>query len=91
MAKATLLITSPPEACDRCGYSEIGTKEKLHFKSVPRYKVSSSHLANALYEIVIAKPGEDEPAGCLYFCGHHYRKYEVFIASQGYGVHEWEM
>ena len=44
-------------------------------------KVDGGPIARASHQIEV-------PGGDLYFCGHHFREYAVFIFSEGYPVHD---
>ena len=91
MNKSLVKAQSKLEACDACGYwvsdPELLRNTRIDGVSWPLY-VSASHIADALYEVTVTK----DPMGVinlsLFFCGHHYRKNEPFIAAKGYGVRE---
>jgi hypothetical protein len=79
------------EACDACGYwredPELVRNTRRDGVSWPLY-VSASHIADALYEIVISEATDILTKRSLFLCGHHYRKHEPFIATRGYIVRE---
>ncbi len=80
---------APPEACDRCGYSrENAYENRMGIHSTALY-YSSSHLSDAAFEVVVISV--EEGLGnkqSLYFCAHHYQKFETHIAARGYQVIE---
>jgi hypothetical protein len=76
-----------PEACDRCGYSKTDdlTEKRERISSKPLYS-PSERIADAKYKVVV--PIEFGEESALFFCGHHFRKYEAIFAAKGYSVSE---
>jgi len=83
------LTRGRPEPCDRCGYSKTALSDEasLRVRSIPLYR-TSAHLADSQFEVVV--PMGIKGDRYLYFCAHHYHKFEVFIAGQGYRVRSWK-